>query len=171
MKRLLGKMPALFQSGQWHFHKEIHQSTTPSLSQIIWPRWVSTQFLTLPIVQILHPVTFAYSLSPKKNLEAVVMRQLRRWKRLWRRSLIRSHKRTSMGHSRTYWNGVKSALQPEAITSRGLEFHVCTINKSAHTKTVWILILDPSYIRKHVIFWSGIIFSKMKYNRISYLYL
>ena len=34
----------------------MHQSTTPSLSQTIWLRWASTQFLTLP-------VTFAYSLS------------------------------------------------------------------------------------------------------------
>ena len=41
----------------------MHQSTTPSLSQIIWPRWASTQFLRLPIVQSLLPVTFAYSLS------------------------------------------------------------------------------------------------------------
>ena len=53
-----------------------------------------------------RPVTFAYSLSS----EAVVIRQLR-WKRLWRRSLTRSHKRTSMGPSRSYWNGT-SALQP-----------------------------------------------------------
>ena len=36
----------------------IHQSTTPSLSQTIWPRWASRQFLTLPIVQTLLPVTF-----------------------------------------------------------------------------------------------------------------
>ena len=41
----------------------MHQSTTPSLSQTIWPRWVSRQFLTLPTVQPLLPVTFAYSLS------------------------------------------------------------------------------------------------------------
>ena len=33
----------------------MHQSTTPSLSQTIWPRWASRQFLTLPIVQILFP--------------------------------------------------------------------------------------------------------------------
>ena len=32
--------------------------------------------------------------------EAVVMRQLRRWKRPWRRSLTLSHKRTAMGPSR-----------------------------------------------------------------------
>ena len=50
-------------------------------------------FFSLPIVETLLPVTFGYSLSS----EAVVMRQLRRWKSLWRRSLTRSHKRTSMG--------------------------------------------------------------------------
>ena len=32
------------------------QCTPPSLSQTIWPRWASTQFLSLPIVQTLLPV-------------------------------------------------------------------------------------------------------------------
>ena len=54
-----------------------HQSTTPSLSQTIWQRWASRQFLTHPIVQILFPVTFGYSLS----LEAVVMRQIEEMKK------------------------------------------------------------------------------------------
>ena len=31
--------------------RTMHQSTTPSLSQTIWPRWASRQFLSLPIVQ------------------------------------------------------------------------------------------------------------------------
>ena len=97
------------------FHRTIHQSTTPSLSQTIWPRRASRQFLTVPKVQTLIPVTFGYSLSS----EPVVMRQLRRWKRLWRRSLTRSHKRTSIGPSRSCWNGTTSALQPEEITSNG----------------------------------------------------
>ena len=70
---------------------------------------------SLPTVQILLPVTFGYSLSS----EAVVKRQLRRWKRLWRRSLTRSHKRTSMGPSTSCWNGTTSALQLEEITSKG----------------------------------------------------
>ena len=93
----------------------MHQSTNPSLSQTIWARWASRQFLSLPIVQTLVPVTFGYSLSS----EAVIMRQLRRWKRLWWRSLIHSHKRTSTGHSRSCWNGARSALQPEEITLAG----------------------------------------------------
>ena len=96
-KRVQEEIPweeaSTLKSGQWHFHRTIHQATTPSLSQTIWPRWALRQFLTLPIVQNLFPVTFGYFLSS----EAVVMRQLRRWKRLWRRSLTRSHKRTSMG--------------------------------------------------------------------------
>ena len=58
--------------------RTMHQSTTPSLSQTIWPRWASRQLLTLPIVQTFVPATFGYSLSS----EAVVMKQLRGWKRL-----------------------------------------------------------------------------------------
>ena len=91
--------------------RTMHQSTIPSLSQTIWARWVSRQFLTLPIVQILLSVTFGYS----QRSEAVVMRQLRRLKRLWRKSLTRSHKRSSMGPSRSCWK----VLQPEEIPSKG----------------------------------------------------
>ena len=94
--------------------RTMYPSTTPSLSQSIWPRWASRQFLSLPIVETLLPVTFGYSLSS----QAVIMRQLRRWKRLRRRSLTRSHKRISMGSSKGCWNGT-SALQPEEITSKG----------------------------------------------------
>ena len=95
--------------------RTIHQSTTPFLSQTIWSRWTSKQFLILPIVLTLLPVTFGYSLSSV----AVVMRQLRRWKRLWRRSLTRLHMRTSMEPSRACWNGAIWALQPGKITSKG----------------------------------------------------
>ena len=55
---------------------------------------------------------FSYSLSSE-----AAQRQLMRWKRLWRKSLIRLHKRTSMMSSRSCWNGT-SALQPGAITSK-----------------------------------------------------
>ena len=95
--------------------RTIHQSTTPSFSLSILPRRASRQFLSLPIVETLLPVTFVYSLSS----EAVGMRQLRRWKRLWRRSLTRSHKRTSMWPSWFCWEGRKSALKPEEINSKG----------------------------------------------------
>ena len=96
--------------------RTMHQSTTPSLSQTVWPRWASRQLLSIPIVQTLLPVTFANSLSSEA---VVVMRQLRRWKRLWRGSLTRSHKTTSLRPSRNcLGNGKTSALQPEEITSK-----------------------------------------------------
>ena len=111
--------------------RTMHQSTTPSLSQTIWPRWASRQFLTVPVVQSLLSVTFCYSLSSK----AVVMRQLRRWKRLRRRSLTRSHKRTSTWPSRSCWTGTASVhCNQRRLLRRGLEFHVRNINK------VWKLI-------------------------------
>ena len=49
---------------------QFHQSTTLSLSQTIWLKWASRQFLSIPIVQTLLPVTFGYSLSS----DYVVMR-------------------------------------------------------------------------------------------------
>ena len=60
MKIFRQKRPALFKSGVWHFHD--------GNTQTIWPRWASRQFLTLPIVQTLLPVTFAYSLSSEASL-------------------------------------------------------------------------------------------------------
>ena len=54
------------------------QYTRPQLYPCHRPIWASRQFVSLPIVQTLLPVTFGYSVSS----EAVVMRQLRRWERL-----------------------------------------------------------------------------------------
>ena len=96
--------------------RTMHQSTTPSLSQTIWPRWASTQFVILPIVETLLPVTFAYSLSS----EAVVMRQLRRWKRLWRRSLIRG---LPWGLPEVVGT-VQVHCNRKRLLRRGLEFHM-----------------------------------------------
>ena len=95
-----------------------------------------------PIVQTLLPVTFGNSL----NSEAVVMRQWRRWKRLWRRSLTCSHKRTSTGLPEVVGTVQRVHCSWRRLLWRGLEFHVCTINKSAHMKKVWKLIICTSYL-------------------------
>ena len=120
----------------------MHPSTTPSLSQTIWARWASRQFFSLPIVQTLLPVTFGYSL----NSEAVVMRQL------WG---------DERGCDECHWHADTRGLPcglPEVVRivqvhcsrrrllRRGLEFHGCTINKSAHMKKVWKLIIWTSCI-------------------------
>ena len=104
-----------------------------------------------PIFQTLLPVTFGYSL----NSEVVVMRELRRWK--------------SLGCDEGHWYAHTRGLlwgPPEIVGTvqqvhcsrrrllrRGLELHVCTINKSAHTKKVWKLIVcTSSNDTKEVIF-------------------
>ena len=113
-ERLGRKRPALFRSGLWHFHQDnapVHNSIHV------------TDYLTkIGIKTVLHRLYSRdvplsdFWLFPK--LISVVMRQMRRWKRLWRRSLTRFHKRIPMGPCRSCWN-VTSALQPEEITSKG----------------------------------------------------
>ena len=88
--------------------RTIHQSITPSLSQTFWARWASRQFFTVPIVQTLLPVTSGCRYETIEEMKEAV-----------RKSLTRSHKRTSIGPSRSCWNGTTSALQPEEITSKG----------------------------------------------------
>ena len=97
-------------------------------------------FVTLPIVQTLLLVTFDYSLSSEA---VVVMRQLRRGKRLWRMSLTRSHKRTSMGPSRSCWNGTTSALQPEETTSKGTKFSCVYYQKGAINMALIVAVEGP----------------------------
>ena len=114
-KRFRRKRPALFKSGQWHFH----QDNTPVYNSILVTDFLSKMGIKTvphtPYSPDLALCDFGYCLSS----EAVVMRQLRRRKRLWRRSLTRSHNNTSMGPSRSCWNGTTKALQPEEITSKG----------------------------------------------------
>ena len=73
-KRFLGKRPALFKSGHWHFHQDnapVHNSI------LVTDNLTKMGINTVPHPPLL-PVTFGHSLSSRKNVEAVVMRQLRR---------------------------------------------------------------------------------------------
>ena len=86
------------------------------------------------------------------------MRQLRRWKRLWWRSMTCSHKRTSMGPSRSCWSSTTSALQLEEITSKGTRVSCvyyqqkCPYEKSLET---YFMILEYS---SPIIFLSCVLF-------------
>ena len=104
--------------------KKMHQSTTPSLSQTIWPGWPSRQFLSLLIVQTLLPVTLAYSL------------RLSLWDNFGdERGCDEGHWHArTRGLPRGLAEVVGTVQQRRRLLGRGLEFHVCTINKSAHAK-------------------------------------
>ena len=113
-KRFRRKRPALFKSDQWYFH----QDNAPVHNSILVTDYLTKMGIETvphrPYSPDLAPCYFCYSL----NSEAVVMRQLRRWKRLWQRSLTRSYKRSSIGPSRSCWSCKTSALQLEEITSK-----------------------------------------------------
>ena len=100
-------------------------------------------FLSLPTVQTLLPVTFAYSLSS----QAVVMRQ-------------GDERGCEKGHWHAHTRGLPWGL-PEVVEMvqqvhcsrrrllwKVLEFHACGSNKSAQTKKVWKLIICTSYFFK-----------------------
>ena len=112
----------------------MHQSTNPSLSRTIWLRWATRQFLSLVIVQTLVPVTLWDNWGDERGCDE--------------------------GH----WHGHTRALPwglPEVVVTLllhcswrrllrwGLEFHVCTINKSAHTKKSGNLFNDPRISHYH----------------------
>ena len=108
-KRFARKRPALFKLVQWHFQ----QDNAPVHNSILVTDYLSKMGIDTvpppPYRRDHAPCDFGNFLSS----EAVVMRQLRRWKRLWRRSFICSHKRTSVGSCRCFENGTTNALQPE----------------------------------------------------------
>ena len=62
------------------------------------------------------------------------MIQLRWWKRLWRRSLTRSLKRPPWGLPEVGGTLQQVDCSRRRFLGRGQEIHVCTINKSVHTK-------------------------------------
>ena len=101
------------QIGQWHFYQDNVPVHNPILVTDYLTKMGIRQFLTSLLFRPCPLWLFGYSQSS----ETVVMGQLRRWKRLWRRSLTQSHMRTSMGFQ-SCWNGTTSALLPEEITSK-----------------------------------------------------
>ena len=66
-KRFCQKRPALFKSGQWHFH----QDNAPVHNSILVTDYLTKMGIKtvppLPIVQTLLPMSFAYSLSSRKT--------------------------------------------------------------------------------------------------------
>ena len=114
-KRFRRKRPALFKSGQWHFH----QVNAPVHNSIL-----VTDYLTKMGIKTIPHSPYSPDLAPSDfwlfpQLTGCRYEIIEEMKRLRRRSLTRLHKRTSMGPSRSCWNGRTSALQLEEITSKG----------------------------------------------------
>ena len=128
------KRPALFKSGQWHFHQDnapVHNSilvidylTKISIKTVPQP----------PYSQDLAPCDFC--LFPK--LRVCRCETIEEEKEAWWRLLTRSHMMTSIGPSTSCCNGTTSALQPEEITAK------CPYEKSLETYPM-ILVFLPEF--------------------------
>ena len=135
-KRFRWKRPALFKSGQWHFH----QDNAPVHNSIL-----VTDYLTKMGINTVPQPPYSPDLVPCDF-----------WLSLWDNWGV--ERGCDEGHWHTHARGLPWGL-PEVVgmvqqahsswrrlLQRGLEFHVCTINKSPHTKNVWKLIQWSSYL-------------------------
>ena len=141
-KRFLGKRPALFKSGQCHFH----QDNAPVHNSIL-----VTDYLTKMSIKTVAYPPYCPDLAP---CDFWLFPKLKEKLRGCRYETIKEIKE---GHWHAHTRGLPWGLPEVAGTiqqmhcsrrrllRRGLEFHVCTINKSAHTKKVWKRIEGTSY--------------------------
>ena len=91
----------------------------------------------LPIVQTLLPVTFGYSLELRGcRYETIEMKEGAVTKVI--DTLTQEDFHGAFQKLLEWLEQVHCSRR--RLLQRGLEFHVCTINKSAHTKKVWKLI-------------------------------
>ena len=135
-KRFCQKRPALFKSGQWHFHQDNAPVHNPILV---------TDYLTkMSIKTVPHP-PYSPDLAPCDFCLFPKLRGSRY------ETIEEMKEAVTEGHWYAHTRGLPWGL-PEVVgmvqvhysrrrlLRRGQEFHVCTINKSAHTKKVWKLI-------------------------------
>ena len=115
-KRFSRKRPALFKSGQWHFH----QDNTPVLV---------TDYLTKMDIKTVPQPPNSPDLSPCEFC------------------LFPKLKENLGGLPEVVGKVQQVHCSRRRLLRRGLQFHVCTINKSTHTKKVWKLIEGTPYFQ------------------------
>ena len=138
MKRFRRKRPALFKSGQWHFHEH----NAPVYNSIL-----VTDYLTKMGIKTVPQPPYSPDVGP---WDFCLFPKLKGCRSLWdnwgdERGCDEGHWHA---HTRVLpWNlpEVVGTVQQvhcswRRLLRRGLEFHVCTINKSARTKKLWKLI-------------------------------
>ena len=115
-KRFLRKRPALFKSGQWHFHGD----NAPLHNSILVTDYLTKMGIkTVP--QLLYspdlaPYDFWLFLKFKEKLRGCRYETIEEMKAAVTKVIDTL---TQEGPSRSCWNGTISALQPEEISSKG----------------------------------------------------
>ena len=146
-KRFLGKRPALFKSGQWHFHLD----NAPVHNSIL-----GTDYLTkMGIKTVPHPpysrdlAPCDFWLFPKlRGCRYETIEEMKEAVTEVIDILTQEDFHGAFQKLLEWYNKVYCSRR--RLPRRGLEFYVCTLNKSAHTKKSWNLFNDPRiYIYTH----------------------
>ena len=127
------KRPALFKSGQWHFQ----QDNTPVLNFIL-----VTDYLSKMGIKTVPQPPYNPDLAPCDFWLFPKLRGCRyEMKEAVSKVIDMLTQEDFHGAFQKLLEGVQQVhCSRRRLLRRGLEFHVCTINKSAHTKKVWKLI-------------------------------
>ena len=143
-KRFRRKRPALFKSGQWHFH----QDNAPVHNSIL-----VTDYLTKMGIKTVPQPPYCPDLAPcdfwlfpklKEKLRGCRYETIEEMKEAVTKVI---DKRISMEPPEVVGT-VQVHCSRRRLLQRGLEFHMCTTNKSAHMKKVWKLIVCSLYLVK-----------------------
>ena len=130
-------MPALFKSGQWHFH----QDNAPVHNSILVTDYLSKMGIKTvphrPYSPDLAPCDFW--LFPK--LTSCRYKRIEEMKEAVTKVIDTLRQEDFHGGLPEVVGIVQQVhCSRRRVLRRGLEFHVCTINESAHTKKVWKII-------------------------------
>ena len=142
-KRICRKRPSLLKSGQWHFH----QNNAPVHNFIL-----VTDYLTkMGIKTVPHPpyspdvAPCDFCLFPK--LRGCRYERIEEMKKAVTKVIVTlTQEDFQWGLAEVIGKVEQEHWSQRRLLRRGLEFHVCTINKSVHTKKVWKLIVCSSYL-------------------------
>ena len=136
-KRFRRKRPALFKSGQWHFH----QDTAPVHNPIL-----VTDYLTKMGIKTVAYPPYSPDLAPGNfclflKLRGCRYETIEKMKEAVTKVIDTLTQEDFHGAFQKLLERYNKCIcSRRRLLRRKLEFHVCTINKSAHTKKVWKLI-------------------------------
>ena len=135
-KRFCRKRPALFKSAQWHFH----QDNAPVHNSIL-----VTDYLTKMGIKTVPQPPYSPDLAPCDfclfpKLRGCRYETIEEMKEAVTKVIDTLTQGLPWGFEEVVGTLQQVHCSRMRLLRRGLEFHVCTINKSAHTKKVWELI-------------------------------
>ena len=144
-KRFRRKRPTLFKSGQWFFHQD---NTTVHNSILV------TDYLTKMGIKIFPYPPYSPDLAPCDfrlfpKLRGCNYETIEEMKEAVTKVIDTLKQKDFHGAFQKLYGTVQQVhCSRSRLLRRGLEFHVCTINKSAHTKKVWKSIVCTLYVIK-----------------------